>query len=514
VTQSAVLLRIERLSKSFPGVKALDDVSLTVSAGEIVALLGQNGSGKSTLVKVLAGVHSPDHGSLIELTQGEGGDTELHFIHQDLGLVEMLTTVENLALGKRMGIAGLRPIAAGRDRRRARELIHMFGGDFDVQRPIQELSSAERTIVAMARAMDGWTHPHNVLVLDEPTAALHGDEVDKLFVAVRLAAQRGAGVVFISHRLDEVVELADRVVVLRDGRLAADVRRGEFDHDALVTLIAGAMVEVSTRRQRHHAIAEEALHAEGVVGPTLRGIDVTVHRGEIVGVSGVLGSGRDALASILFGAGSGQVAGLTVSGRPVTRHQPRSMIRAGVAYVPGDRHRLGAVMKMTAGENLTLPALQPLRRRFGGLNRPSERREVALWVSRVGLRPAEPDRSLDLFSGGNQQKVVLAKWLRIQPHVLLMDEPTQGVDVGAKASIFALVAAAAEGGAGVLICSSDAKELAQVCDRVLVMRDGDVVAEFSGDDLTEAALIRAATGDAHLPASPSGGHQQKVDVHA
>jgi ribose transport system ATP-binding protein len=478
-------------------MKALDQVALTVAAGEIVALLGQNGSGKSTLVKVLAGIHAPDEGSDIILNHGPDGDTELHFIHQDLGLIEMLSTVENLALGKNVGARVLLPNATRHEWQRANELIHEFGGDFDVTLPVSDLSAAERTIVAMARALDGWTHPHNVLFLDEPTAALHGAEVDKLFVAVRRLAQRGAGVVFISHRLDEVVELADRVIVLRDGELIADVTRGGFDHDGLVALVAGAMVEVTAHRQTSSEPAVNVLTATNVRGRTVKSVDLTVASGEIVGVAGVLGSGRDELASILFGCAPGTIDDFEVRGTRIDSRSPSRMISHGVGYVPGDRHRLGAVMTMSAGENLTLPQLNPLRHRLGGLNRTAERKEVDSWITRVGLRPMSPDKLLKDFSGGNQQKVVLAKWLRIKPHVLLLDEPTQGVDIGAKASIFDLVATAVEDGAAVLITSSDAKELSQVCDRVIVLRDGVAVAELTGAALTEANIIRASTGDHH-----------------
>jgi ABC-type sugar transport system ATPase subunit len=492
------LLEIRGLTKTFPGLKALSDVSLSLGPGEIVALLGQNGSGKSTLVKVLAGVHQADPGSEIVLGEGEGGAASLHFIHQDLGLVEQLSTIENLDLDRELGRTALLPSRVRAEERSAKELIAGFGGNFDVRAPVGGLTAAERTIVAIARALDGWDHPNNVLVLDEPTAALHGEEVDKLFVAVRRVAERGAGVIFISHRLDEVIELASRVVVLRDGKLIADVPRGGFDHDDLVALITGAMVAGETVGGSR-ALGEPALRARGVRASTIATLDLELHAGEIVGVSGVLGSGREELAGVLFGAAPGEIEQLEVGGRAVGRLDPRRSIAAGVAYVPGDRHRLGAVMTMSARENMTLPRLGPLRRFFGRLDQREEKREVGRWIDQVAVRPADPERPLELFSGGNQQKVVLAKWLRNEPKVLLMDEPTQGVDVGAKAGIFELIATAAAAGAAVMICSSDAKELALVCDRVLVMRDGRAVAEVRRSELSEAALVRAGLGSNVTP---------------
>jgi ribose transport system ATP-binding protein len=498
---AAPLLTVAHVSKTFPGLKALDDVSLTVGAGEIIALVGQNGSGKSTLVKVLAGVHTPDAGSEVHLAEVDGGTASLHFIHQDLGMVEMLSTIENLDLGHDLGRRALLPAPLRAEQRRAEEMIAGFGGQFDVRAPVASLSAAERTIVAIARALDGWTHDQNVLILDEPTASLHGEEVDKLFVAVREVAARGAGVVFISHRLDEVIELADRVVCLRDGKLIADVGRGEYDHDDLVTLIAGEMVEAQPAAGR---IAGRAvMRARGIAGRTISSLDLDLHAGEILGISGVLGSGREEVAGVLFGATPGAVASLEVGGEPVGRLDPRRAIAAGMAYVPGERRTQGAVMTMTLRENMTLPRLSPLRRMIGYLDQREERREVGRWIDRVEVRPDDPERALELFSGGNQQKVVLAKWLRNEPQVLLLDEPTQGVDVGAKAGIYELIANAAAAGAGVLICSSDAKELALICDRVLVMSDGALVAEMKREKLSEAAVVRA--GLRHAAATNGNG---------
>lgn len=492
------LLDVQHLSKTFPGVNALDDVSFSVGSGEIVALVGQNGSGKSTLVKILAGVYDADPGSRISLAGAAGSEaaSTLHFIHQDLGLIDQLSTVENLSLTRPMGRAAVAPTQLRREQRHAREITAGFGGNFDVRAPVGSLSAAERTIVAIARALDGWDHNRHVLVLDEPTASLHGEEVKILIAAVRRVADRGAGVVFISHRLDEVVELADRVLCLRDGRLIAAVDRGGYDHDDLVALIAGHALVAVAERAVSRQPGRLSLSARAINSKTVAGLDLDLEAGEILGISGVLGSGREELAGVLFGATPGDVGSLLVNGSLVRRLRARQAIAAGMAYVPGDRRRLGAVMTLTARENLTLPRLSPLRRKVTGwLDQRAERTEVRRWFRRVDVRPSDPERSLELFSGGNQQKVVLAKWLRTQPKVLLLDEPTQGVDVGAKAAIYELIEGAARDGAGVLVCSSDAKELAMICDRVLVLRKGSRVAELKGVELTEAALVRAELGE-------------------
>jgi ABC-type sugar transport system ATPase subunit len=484
------------MSKTFPGLKALDDVSLEVYPGEVVAVLGHNGSGKSTLVKILAGVHQADPGAVVqvrnaqgELATGTAARDELRFIHQDLGLADILTTVENLGLGKATGWGGLAPVHGATERRRAQQLISQFGVGFDVTVPVGKLSPAQRTIVAIARALDGWTHPDNVLLLDEPTAALHGDEVQVLFTAVRRVASSGAGVVFISHRLDEVLELADRVVVLRDGRVVAQEATSKLDHDAMVTLIAGREI-AETDATSQEGTGESVLTVAGISGPELSDFSMDLRAGEIVGIGGILGSGREQLGPMLFGAAHRTGGRVEVCGQELVAEDTVAAIESGMAYVPADRRRGGVVMEMNVRENLTLPLMRPLRRTLGRLDRRAERAETRSWMWTVGLRPANPEQPLKLFSGGNQQKVVLAKWLRVRPRVLLLDEPTQGVDVGAKAAIYDLILAARRDGAGVLLCSSDTKELVTLCDRVLVLKDGRVVSEVPRSSLTEQRLVR------------------------
>jgi ribose transport system ATP-binding protein len=311
----------------------------------------------------------------------------------------------------------------------------------------------------------------------------------------------------VSHRLDEVMDLADRVVVLRDGRVVADTPVTELNHNELVRLIVGAALEEAAPRERSDA-GERALHVRALRGGAVRGLDLDVRAGEVVGISGILGSGREHLAALLFGALPRTAGDVSVGGAALASGDPRRAIAAGVAYVPGDRQADGAVMTMCARENVTLPDLRRLRRRFGWLDARAERREVATWVARIALRPADPERPLELFSGGNQQKVVLAKWLRNEPRVLLLDEPTQGVDVGAKAAIYELVRDAAAHGAAVLIASSDTAELASVCDRVVVLRDGEARAEVKGRDLTEERLVVEGLG---LQASTAPAQPAEVD---
>ncbi|MEZ5190892.1 MAG: sugar ABC transporter ATP-binding protein [Schumannella sp.] len=492
------LLRVSGIVKSFPDLVALDDVSLDVHAGEIVAVVGHNGSGKSTLVKILSGAYTADAGT-VELEPGTG----LHIIHQDLALIGELSAAENLMLVTAGGAGSFAPVHTRDERDRARELAERFGEAFDIDAPVRDLTPAQRAIVAISRALDGWTGTSNVLVLDESTESLHRTEVDVLFEAVRRLAADGAGVVFVSHRLDEVLGLADRVVVLRDGRKVADEPVAGIDHGRLVELITGSAA--ATQRERMSATvadAEPVLEVRGLRGGTVEHLDLALRPGEIVGVAGVLGSGREAVPALLYGAVPSTADRFEVAGRAYARPAPAESLRRGVAFVPGDRARLGAVRELVARENVTLPQLRTLTGWLGGISRRRERAEVAGLMRDHDVRPRRPEQGFGLFSGGNQQKIVMARSLRDGPGILLLDEPTQGVDIGAKVAIYDRIVDAAAEGAAVLVSSSDAKELLRLCHRVVVMRHGRAAAMLAGSDLTEPRLVAEGYG-LDAPDSPN-----------
>ncbi|MGO1560228.1 MAG: sugar ABC transporter ATP-binding protein [Actinomycetaceae bacterium] len=491
------LISVEGLTKRFGANRALDDVSIDVRPGEILSLVGHNGSGKSTLVKILAGVYEADSGEVRDLS----GDTSLHFIHQDLGLIHELSTVENFWLRPDRGGPAFAPTRGATERARARELLARFGTDLDVDAPLSLATPAQRAIVAIARALDGWQHDRNVLVLDEPTESLHSSEVGILFDSVRTIAASGAGVIYISHRLDEVLELSDRVIVLREGRLVADSPTDELDHSELLRLVTGTTQQHGQQDRSIRHDAPPALEVSGLSGGAVDDVSLSVQPGEVLGIAGVLGSGREDVAPLLFGARPATSETYRVSGTEYRDPSPSRSLRRKVAYIPADRATHGAVGLFSGRENMTLPHLRPLRSRLGTVREGREREETAALVRDYDVRPGTAEQRFNEYSGGNQQKIVFAKWLRNRPDVLLMEEPTQGVDMGAKQSIYATVRRAAAAGSAAVVCSSDAKELAALCDRVVVLRHGRIATELAHDELDETSIIAAGYGF-DTPTSP------------
>jgi ribose transport system ATP-binding protein len=485
-------LVIRDLRKSFPGQVALAGADLHLRPGEVHALLGQNGSGKSTLIKILAGFHQPDHvgetrlhGAALALGSTPAAhQAGLRFIHQDLGLVSDLDLVDNLALGG--SYEGRWWLSARREAQAARVLLAELGLDLDVRQNVGRLTSAERTMVAVARSLRGGVPSRGILVLDEPTASLPGVDVSRLFGLIRTVAARGTAVLYVTHRIAEVFELADRVTVLRDGRTVFTSAVSEVTSDGLIEHIVGRPLDEFFPEPPPSGL-QIALEARDLRTSRMRSVSLRVHSGEILGIAGITGSGREDLAPALFGAiplGSGQVI---VRGRTVAPLDPARAIAAGIAYLPPDRKRESAIPAFTVRENLTLPRLSTRR---GWLGYRRERAETDRWLAALDVRPADADRVLATLSGGNQQKVVLARWLRCSSRVLVLDEPTQGVDVGAKSMIYRSLTDAARQGAAIVVASSDAEELARLCDRVLVMRDGYVGAELSGPSLSADEISR------------------------
>jgi ribose transport system ATP-binding protein len=494
------LLELRDVSKTFASQVALDGVDLDIRAGEIHALVGKNGSGKSTLAKVLSGFHAPDHGAKATLLGKEVAfplDADqrrmLHFVHQDLGLVDSISVVDNIGLSDSYRLRRLHNIDWKHSRDRARRALAPFGLEhLDLNVSVAQLSASERAVTAIARGLLGWDNESGVLVLDETTAALPPKEVHVLVRAMQQVVQRGSGILYITHRLDEVFNFTDRVSILRDGRMVGTYSTRELSQEELVTLMVGQRRAMPATK----SVVQDtvALRCRDLVGQGLKGLNLSVHAGEIVGVAGILGSGREVLADVIFGARPLKGGVIESAGEVVHKPSPHESLASGIVLVPSDRKRRGILAELSLRENITLPHLSSLWKK-GLLRRNLERADVLRWIRAVDIVPPDPEHPVGTLSGGNQQKAVLARALRMRPRVLLLDEATQGVDIGAKRSIHELIRAAAEEGMAVLFCTAEPEDLTSLCHRVVMMHDGAIVAELSGDELTQENIFTIFEGE-------------------
>ena len=492
-------LGLRHLTKSFGGQIALRDVDLSVAYGEVHALVGQNGSGKSTLIKVLSGYHQPDAGAAAELDSrpfqlGNANAARaagLRFVHQDLALVLQLSILDNMMLGRSYPVG-----IGGRIRwRSAAELVTSYlrqvGVDADPRSPVGALSLTERSAVAIARALSDTGHGRLLLVLDEPTAALPSDDVGRLLDAVSRLRADGHGVLLVSHHLGEVLDIADRITVLRDGQVAASVTRGEVDHRRLTELIVGhsglvadAVAHGGGQDRRGQ---DPVLRVRQLRGGRIDGLDFDIRPGEIVGVAGITGSGRESLASLLTGGllHDGEVQ---IAGRQLQPGQPQRVLAAGAATVPGERARFGVFPNLAVRTNMTISMLDR-HSRWGRISREREREEVNEWIDRLGIVTQGPDAPIHSLSGGNQQKVLVARALRTRPKVLVLDDPTRGIDIGARAQIHDVIGRCAADGIAILLVSTDSDELADLCDRILILAGGQCARVLERGPALTAKLI-------------------------
>ncbi|MCW2952983.1 MAG: transporter related protein [Conexibacter sp.] len=504
--EAMAALRLHGIAKAYGNTQALRGASLEVSRGTIHALLGGNGSGKSTLIKVLAGVVPADAGE-IELggvvhdaraqTAVRARAAGLQFVHQQDSTFPELTVAENLALGRgfETGVGGR--VRWSKLHERAAKVLERFEIDADPDAELRSIGSANQMMVAIARALQDQEDAHDgVLVLDEPTARLPRHEVALLLGALGRYARAGQTIVYVTHRLDEVIRVADEATVLRDGAVVATLGRAEITRERLVELILGdagaAIVRAADASERVVAAEQGALvlEADGLGGD---GACLELRAGEVVGVAGVLGSGRTSLLRGLFGMGEEPPSGVRIDGEPADVGDCRAAMAAGIAYVPEDRTADAAFADLSIAENLSLSTL-PTYTRFGRMDGREEKAGARALMSSFLVRAESEEAPLSSLSGGNQQKVILARWLQRRPRVLLLDEATQGVDVGARAEIHGLIRRAVDDGATALLVSSDFEELVAACDRAIVVRDGRVVADLPRDQLREDMLNAAVYG--------------------
>ena len=494
---TAPLLVGEGLHKRYGGVHALRGARLAVHAGEVHGLVGENGSGKSTLLNILSGQLQPDEGQIAIA----GGDVSFRSptdalrrgiatVTQETTLAPDLSIAENVFLGHRLARRG--PVIDWREsRRRAQRALGRLGLDLDPSQPVRQLRPDQQQMVEIARAL---SIDARVLILDEPTSSLTDDEVQALFGLVRKLRGDGVATIFVSHRLKEVFDLVDRITVLRDGRTGGETAASESDRAGLIHLMVGRALEELEPPAGEDQGREAALRVRGLTVPrAFEAVDLDVAPGEIVGLAGLVGAGRSELLETVFGLRAAAAGTIAVAGRPLSLRSPRHAMRNGLGFVPADRKLQGLVATMDVRENLVMAATSRLAR----LRRPAARRELPIVrtsFESMGIRARSPRASVATLSGGNQQKVVLGKWLATSPRVLMLDEPTRGVDVGAKSDIYQLLFEAAERGVGVLVSSSENPELLTLCDRIVVMFRGRVAAELARDEATEPRIAHFAGG--------------------
>jgi rhamnose transport system ATP-binding protein len=493
-----VALALRHAAKSFGAVQALIDGSVELRAGEVHALLGENGAGKSTLVKILAGVYQPDHGTLTVA----GREVTLHgpaaaraagiaVIYQEPTLFPDLTVAENMFIGRQPLRSGRR-IDQGAMRAEAAEIFKRLGVPLDPGRIARGLSIADQQVVEIGKAL---SLDARVIVMDEPTAALSASEVARLFDVVRTLRAQGAAVLFISHRLEEIFTICQRVTVMRDGKHVLTDDVGNVTADDLVRAMVGRELEKRSRGEQAEpgetVLEVSRLTREGV----FIDVSLTLRAGELVALAGLVGSGRSEVARAVFGIDRYDAGGVKVRGKPLRKASPTGAMAAGIGFVPEDRRQQGLVMDMSVQQNVALASLSRLRQ--GGFIRASSERALASdWAARLAIKYSRLTDPVSMLSGGNQQKVVLAKWLSRKPTVLIVDEPTRGIDIATKAEVHHLLLQLARDGVGILMISSELPEVLLVSDRILVMREGRLAAEFTRAEATEERIIAAATGQA------------------
>jgi ribose transport system ATP-binding protein len=503
MTGEAMGLQALHFSKTFGGHRALDDVSLTLRKGEIHGLLGQNGCGKSTFIKILAGYHAPDPGAelilggqpvSLPLPSGRSQALGISIVHQHLGVIPSLSVVENLELSQ---LSASRELAiswrAKRDK--AAATFARYGLDIDPALPLSRLAAVERAMVAIIRAVEDLRssgRDGGVLILDEPTPFLPKRDVQKLFELVRQIAATGAGVLFVSHDIDEVQEITDRATILRDGRNTGTVDTRDCSRQQIIELIVGRKLTQTSAASVLPAGAPGLASIRRLTGGGVEALDLDLKAGEIVGMTGLIGSGFEQVNYLLYGALPARAGSLTLGGATseIPAHDPAASIRAGMVLIPGDRNEKAAIGVLPIEDNVTMPVLGSRLNRWNV--RRAAMRKLALELGETfGVAPNRPHQPLSSLSGGNAQKVVLAKWLQTGPKLILLDEPTQGVDVGARERVFDAIRKSTDGGAAVICASSDYEQLAALCHRVLIFSGGRVVRTLQGADVSKDEIARA-----------------------
>lgn len=489
------LLRMEHISKSFPGVLALDDVDFEVYSGEILGFLGENGAGKSTLIKILSGIHDKDQGTIWfngetinPHTPHEAQRLGISTIHQELALVPYLSVAENIFLNneprRALGLVDFR-----RMNRKAEELLHDLGADIRGHQLIRELNVAAQQMVEIAKAI---SHRASLILMDEPTSALSSREVEALFALMRRLQERGVAIVFVSHRLDEVRQIVNRVIIMRDSRRVGSLPIAEASEEKIIRMMVGRDVGLFPKEAAQvREPVLEVRHLSGQHG--VKNISLTVRKGEIVGLAGLIGAGRTELVRLICGVDHLTKGEVLIEGKPVRIKSPADAVKLGIGWVPEDRKLHGLILGMNVQENTTMAILRRISNLWGAVRQTEAKRVSAHYVEALSILTPSLTQTVRNLSGGNQQKVVLAKWLSTEPKLLIMDEPTRGIDIGAKAEVHALMSQLAKQGIGILMISSEMPEIIGMSDRVIVMCQGRITGEFERGKLDQEEIMTYAT---------------------
>ncbi|WP_428242376.1 sugar ABC transporter ATP-binding protein [Gynuella sp.] len=490
------LLQIEDISKGFAGVQALNNVSLSVSAGEVHALLGENGAGKSTLIKVLTGVYRRDKGRILlnqkEIMARDAGHAQqlgISTVYQEVNLIPTLTVTENLTLlhqNKKFGL-----ISWGNAEQTARKMLERVGLDIDPSRQLDFYSVAVQQLIAIARAIGTEA---KLLILDEPTASLDSREIERLFDLMRQLKSQGMGIIFVTHFLDQVYEITDRISVLRNGEHVGTYVTSELPREQLISAMIGKTFSAESSRRPSQATngdAQSLLEVSGLGKQRhLSPVSLSIARGEIVGLAGLLGSGRTELCDLVFGARHADQGGIQIRGAQCDISSPRQAIRNKIGYCPEDRKHDGIVAELSVRENMIL-ALQANRGWWSAIPMAEQKQLVEDMISRLAIKTPDMDKPIGELSGGNQQKVILARWLITHPEILILDEPTRGIDVGAHHEIIEIMKELCDQGMGLMVASSELEELVAFANRVVVLRDRKKVAELAGEEISQKAIVNA-----------------------
>lgn len=488
------LLQLSSISKSFPGVQALRDVSLTLQRGEILALMGENGAGKSTLIRLLGGAHQPDSGTIaidgvpVQLgTPQAAQQAGIGVIYQELSLIPSLTAVDNIGLGRE---GKSRWINRTAERTQAEQMLSRMGVTIPLDVPVRQLSVAQQQLTEIARVL---SQNVRILIMDEPSASLTPQEVDRLFRIMRELAATGIGIIYVSHRLSEIFEIADSVTVLRDGQRVGAQTIARTDRSQLIELMVGRSLETEFP-PRTADFGPVLLEVDQLSrGKAVRGVSFSVRRGEVLGLTGLVGAGRTEVARLIFGADRADSGSIRLDGRLVTIRSPRDAIRQGIALLTEDRKAHGLIPARSARENFSLASLSRLQR-LSFVKQQEERAAFAGFVDRLRIRIPHQEQLVRNLSGGNQQKVLLARWLQRDAQVVMFDEPTRGIDVGTRHEIYRLIRALADQGRAILLISSELEEILGMCHRILVMHEGVVSGELpDAAAATQEQIMELAT---------------------